>query len=105
MDRKSFWTAGLWLALAAMIVGGATGCHWEATLGLGTVTASSTATIDEWAQANFLKAIDDLIAKVPDPNKDTIIEEEDDAAPAILEHEETGVEDLGSGGGDDDDID
>ncbi len=45
------------------------GCHWEAKLGLGTVTASSTATVEEWAQANFLKAVDELIAKVPDPNK------------------------------------
>lgn len=70
------------MALMAMVFVGVTaGCHWEASLGLGTVTASSTATVDEWAQANFLKAVDDLIAKVPDPNKkDTGDEETEETA-------------------------
>ena len=101
MDRKSYWTTvGLWMALAALVFVGATGCHWTGSVGLGNVTGESKLVISEWAQANFLKAVDDLIAKVPDPNKDAIIEEEDNAEPPAIEHEESGVEDLGSGGDD-----
>lgn len=87
------------LALAAVSVIGLTGCHWDATLGMGTVTASSTVTIDEWAQTNFLKAVDDLIAKVPDPNKDANDGDGEDDEGELLEHDVPGVEDLGSGDG------
>lgn len=91
MKRYSFF-----LLLAVAIIAGVAGCHVKASLGLGTITLNTDLTVEDWAQANFLKAVDDLIAKVPDPNK----KDGDDEEPAIVEHEVPGVEDLGDGAGD-----
>lgn len=49
------------LAMLCALLVPVTGCGIDVELGLGTITLKSKAVVDEWAQANVLKALDTLV--------------------------------------------
>ena len=47
-------------------------------LGLGTITLKANAEVDDWAQANVLKALDTLVASAAKPDPDDPVPEDSD---------------------------